>query len=197
MPGRFCDPDCTCRRHPNRDATCRVADCKRKVVARGWCKGHYQRWKRTGDVGDSEFSSSRPKPPPGQCREDGCERSTRGGGRGWCKTHWQRWSRTGSPSVVRDRPSGEEHHAWVSIPSYQTMHARVSRAHGKARDRQCVDCGVLADEWSYDGLDTNEVTGVVGVGPRAFSIRYSLSVGHYQPRCVTCHRRYDKGRAMS
>src|SRR5262252_694293 len=31
-------------RHP-----CRVPDCPRPAIARGWCKHHWQRWKRTGD----------------------------------------------------------------------------------------------------------------------------------------------------
>src|SRR5690606_7072946 len=33
--------------------------CDRGVKARGWCKNHWQRWKRTGSAGSAEFPRSR------------------------------------------------------------------------------------------------------------------------------------------
>lgn len=30
--------------------TCSVPECERPVSSWGWCSGHYQRWKKTGDV---------------------------------------------------------------------------------------------------------------------------------------------------
>lgn len=32
-----------------RERTCSVDGCERDQWARGWCTGHYQRWRRTGD----------------------------------------------------------------------------------------------------------------------------------------------------
>jgi hypothetical protein len=32
---------------------CSVNDCERDAKERGWCHGHYQRWKRTGDVNET------------------------------------------------------------------------------------------------------------------------------------------------
>jgi len=67
-------------------------------------------------------------------------------------------------------------------------HARVVAAKGKAKEHACVDCGAPACDWSYDGLDPDEL---VQVGRWDNGRRYSLNVAHYHPRCRTCHRRYD------
>jgi hypothetical protein len=70
-------------------------------------------------------------------------------------------------------------------PHYKAAHDRVYRAKGKASFHQCVDCGQQAEEWSYDGKDSEELT-----DPRRGQ-RYSLKIEHYQPRCQDCHTQYD------
>lgn len=39
--------------------TCSVDGCTLRAIARGWCKPHYQRWQRTGDVHASQPVYSR------------------------------------------------------------------------------------------------------------------------------------------
>lgn len=68
--------------------------------------------------------------------------------------------------------------------SYAYAHDRVRGEKGPARDHACVDCGGQAAEWSYDGLDPDEL---VDPGGR----RYSFNPGRYQPRCYDCHATFD------
>ena len=74
--------------------------------------------------------------------------------------------------------------------SYRSAHRKVYRAKGRARDYACVECGGGATDWSYDGLDPDEMHGSnnVGTAPRA----YSMDPNHYQPRCRRCHLQKDR-----
>lgn len=57
---------------------------------------------------------------------------------------------------------------------YKNFHARLSRNKGRATEYGCVDCGNMADEWSWThGTD-------------------ELDYENYQPRCRSCHAKYDK-----
>lgn len=67
--------------------------CDRPVIARGWCKGHWQRWKRTGEPGPADFRTVRLDAVA--CSVDGCERPHEA--RGWCSTHYVRWRVHGDP----------------------------------------------------------------------------------------------------
>jgi hypothetical protein len=58
-------------------------------------------------------------------------------------------------------------------PSYAVWHKRVTKALGPARGYACVDCGDRAEDWST-------------VNPSSHDVRV-----RFQPRCRTCHRRYD------
>ena len=68
---------------------------------------------------------------------------------------------------------------------YAWAHKLVQREKGPARDYGCADCDGQATEWSYDGLDSDEL-----VEPEA-GMRYSLNPDHYQPRCHGCHTVFD------
>jgi hypothetical protein len=61
----------------------------------------------------------------------------------------------------------------AAIPSYDVWHKRVNQARGPASRYACVDCGEPAQDWST-------------VNPFSGDVR-----GRFQPRCRTCHRRYD------
>jgi hypothetical protein len=70
--------------------------------------------------------------------------------------------------------AGPDHHKWTGDRvTYNAMHKRVRSALGPAREKQCVDCGGEAAEWS-------KRKGTAGLQPE-----------DYEPRCIECHRTYD------
>src|SRR5262245_8612145 len=70
-------------------AVCSVDGCERWAVARGWCRRHYARWKRTGQL------EARPWERQGVCTVDGCERQAWSGG--LCEMHRWRLREHGDP----------------------------------------------------------------------------------------------------
>jgi hypothetical protein len=74
---------------------CGVEGCDRECKALGLCDMHYQRWKRTGDVGTVESHYYRRKTIIGDCQVDGCDRPRKAGS--YCHMHYQRVVRTGVP----------------------------------------------------------------------------------------------------
>lgn len=125
------------------------------------------------------------------CAVEGCGRPVHG--RGWCNSHYRRWKRRGDPGAARivRHPSGPDNANWTGDQiDYRGAHWRVRLQKGKAKDHQCVDCGRQASEWSYDRLDPNEKIGVTRGGVK---VPYSTNPRHYQPRCLSCHRKLDAG----
>lgn len=98
----------------------------------------------------------------------------------YCTMHMRRWKLSGDPLIVGER-NGRPLKG--SVPSHAAIHKRLARTLGSARKRACVDCGGRARDWSYDAADPNELTSPQGP--------YSLDLNHYQPRCVSCHRKFD------
>lgn len=72
-----------------------------------------------------------------------------------------------------------------SAPGYVAAHSRVRKSKGPAREHRCLDCGERAENWSYKHGDPDELVTPSG-------LRYSTKVDYYEPRCVPCHRKYDK-----
>lgn len=75
-----------------------------------------------------------------------------------------------------------------SVVGYIAAHQRVYRDNGKASSHGCVDCDQPAREWSYDHLDPKALVGTVGT---VEGLLYSLDPAHYQPRCKSCHTKFD------
>lgn len=69
--------------------TCSVDGCGGKVKNRGWCTAHYERWRKTGDIRESEPV----KRYPSECSVEGCGRPHKS--RGYCGAHYHRWFITG------------------------------------------------------------------------------------------------------
>lgn len=72
---------------------CSVDGCEKAVLARGWCKLHYSRWRRQGDP-EVVLKIAKVSVP---CLVDGCSREHFG--RGWCQMHYDRWRTHGDPLV--------------------------------------------------------------------------------------------------
>lgn len=151
----------------------------------GLCEKHYYRMRRNGTL-----EPKRPKRPQReQCIVDGCAALDTGSSR-LCGKHASRMNRHGNTTTViipsrRNFPRAEQHWAWTGDnANYVTMHQRVRRALGKAVLRSCVDCGNPAKHWSYNRRGVAEVVDKRGTP-------YSLDVNDYEPRCVSCHKRFD------
>ena len=71
---------------------CRIPGCGKQHDARGYCSGHYQKWRVYGDplVNKRERST---------CSVPGCERLH--AAKGYCATHYYRVQRTGTPGDAK------------------------------------------------------------------------------------------------
>lgn len=72
------------------DRTCSVEGCEASARVRGWCKKHYERWRRTGSL------DLKPKPQDPGCKVRGCTGRHRA--LGYCYAHYMRWYRKGTTS---------------------------------------------------------------------------------------------------
>lgn len=164
---------------------CAAGECERETrSARAlYCEMHYYRLRRTGKLTARPWAAR----TPGPCSVGDCENPAQDVG--MCFKHAARMRRHGDPRVVihqRDRqlPCGSANPRWAGDGiTYGGMHLRVRNVLGSARDHLCVDCGDQARQWSYDHDDPGERHAAEGA--------YSLNIGHYLPRCVPCHKKFD------
>lgn len=116
------------------------------------------------------------------CSIEGCGRKHVA--HSYCEMHARRFRKHGDPLVAGEktgRPPKGEH------PGFHAVHKRLHRQRGAASLHRCVDCGGFAREWSYNGNDPAELVGRSG----RFEMHYSLDLSFYEPRCVSCHRKFD------
>jgi len=159
-------------------AECAADGCHRKTYTPGTvhCRMHYMRQWRHGSLEPKIVRG-----PRGMCAVDDCPDEVDTPGVPYCRLHQIRFRRHGDPSVViRSGWKGDD-------VGYQGAHRRVHALRGKAEEHICVDCGTQARHWSYDHADPAERLCSQLGSP------YSLDPGHYQPRCLSCHTRFDKG----
>lgn len=71
-------------------------------------------------------------------------------------------------------PRTDKHWNYNPTPSVLTLHKRLHRKHGPAKNHLCVDCGEQALDWSLK-----------------FGHEYSDNIKDYEPRCRRCHVIYD------
>lgn len=181
-------------------ATCKEDDCSRPVYGRSWCHMHWQRWWRYGDPNTVKLV----KAPPGtwtgvDCREDQCSRPV--AGLGWCSMHWERVHKHGDPQTVltsggpREMPEGADSSGWKADRiGYSGSHMRTRKERGPATEHRCIDCGGEAAEWSLRRSPTGVVKYAERTWPdgRTGEVPFSTDPNDYEPRCVSCHRRYDR-----
>lgn len=80
----------------------------------------------------------------------------------------------------------------IGSETYRQVHGRLKRERGLASNQLCVDCGGPAVEWSFnhDIVDGRDWCWELYQGRWT---PYSMLTVHYDPRCVSCHRLYDRG----
>lgn len=178
-------------RRPRPIVLCAVDGCvtpaRSRVNTLRVCKLHWKRWRRNG-----HWEQVRKVAPPrrerGICIMEGCGK-TDTGAHGYCKMHKTRIERHGDPSISippseRKNRALEEHPAWTGDDvTYRGVHQRVRAIHGSASKHSCVDCGGQAKQWSYDHKDPDER--LTGPAP------HSIHIEHYEPRCISCHKKFD------
>jgi hypothetical protein len=84
---------------------------------------------------------------------------------------------------------GEECATWKGDDAcYEAIHQRLGRLLGAAKEHVCVDCGKQACHWSLKH-DAQQV-----IYDKRRGSPYSTNPDDYEPRCVSDHIRYDRGR---
>lgn len=158
---------------------CAVTDCTRETRSRtaSLCNTHYFRVRRTGETGSAAIWDRKGK----ACKAPGCVESSYA--RGECLLHARRMEKGGSYDYIPGPRYESDNPAWTGDnATYQTVHERLYRKRGKAKDYVC-ECGRQAKHWSYDHSDPNEKS--------EQGKPYSLDLLRYTPKCVPCHKRDD------
>lgn len=75
------------------EQVCSVAVCDRPAWARALCRAHYQRWRTTGDAGETPVRPVLSR--EGQCAVEGCDRARKTAG--FCGAHYWRFRVHGDP----------------------------------------------------------------------------------------------------
>lgn len=172
-----------------KQSTCKHPEgCNRPLKSKDLCRSHWDRMKKTGDMGSATIAQRLPGGRP--CILEDCNLPvTRDSGKNMCSIHYQRWARHGDASVIGKggcHLSGPDSPSWGGDGiTYHGAHARIRHTRGPASARPCVDCGEQARHWSYNHQDPSE-----RIDPEIGT--YSSNPGFYEPRCVPCHSRFDR-----
>ena len=173
---------------------CSVEDCTKPERGNtGYCYAHYMKnWR---------YGTPTPQHPPRQLSITPGQRfgllvviEHQGNARWLCRCDCgaKKQVRSGDLNRGSAQTCGDRRRHWRrETVAYHTLHDRLDEDRGRASEHACVDCGAPAQHWSYDHADLDEL---VGQNPRstAFGLSYSLKPEHYDPRCVPCHRRFDR-----
>jgi len=119
----------------NATRTCGVSACAEPSRARGLCRKHYARWKRTGVT----VILPRAAKPKVQCSVDDCQKVAMA--RGWCSAHYTRWYETGSVELgVRTGKRGPqkslEERFWAKV----NKHGGTPYMHDPLAHRASGEC---------------------------------------------------------
>ena len=83
---------------------CSVSGCEKDEKQKGWCWGHYSRWRKYGDPESCKRATPEMNPPE-KCQVDGCESPHMA--KGMCSAHYSRVYRYGDVNTVKIAPKGE------------------------------------------------------------------------------------------
>lgn len=140
---------------------CGVDGCERKVLARGWCSMHWQRWNKTGSLGEADTRRTK---LPDVCKMQGCE--NRPVGRQMCAKHYERWRQHGhplghSPTRVVDHPDTCEVDG-CGLAYYASgmccAHYNRVRAHGDPKPERPIGPARQEEHASYRGDNAGYIT---------------------------------------
>lgn len=170
---------------------CSIDGCQSPVKRLGLCYGHYMKQWRYGDA----------KHQPAKRGTDitgrrygslvALEPATRGMWLCQCDCGVTKAIRVGDLNRGSIRSCGNRlEHPRKEVITYAAAHDRVEAHKGLARSHVCIDCGRSADHWSYDHTDPDEMHEYDG----RYLLPYSTDPQHYDPRCISCHRRFDRAR---
>ena len=174
--------------------TCTVAECDKPIKRRALCYGHYMKAWRYG----TPTPTFDPKYADLKGRTFGELTVTQRHGKAWlcaCSCGTQSVVRTGDLNRGSAQTCGDRAtHRRSDDIGYATAHDRVRRDRGRIASHSCVDCGGRAQHWSYDHEDPDQM---FAMNISANPVAYSNKPEHYEPRCVSCHKRFDLGRTDS
>lgn len=90
------------------NATCSIDDCEKPVKGWGWCRAHYERWKRHGDpLAPGRRVGRTP------CRIEGCDEPLDGDG--LCADHRRRLRVHGDPLAVVRVAGDTARRFWIHV----------------------------------------------------------------------------------
>ena len=110
---------------PRKTFVCSVEGCGRQHFGRGYCRPHFYRWNRCGDVGSKEIGAPRGKnglKRGANCIVDGCARKSHT--RGYCNAHYLRirkYGSPGSPNVFKRGGKRKPISRWYDGGGYVTL----------------------------------------------------------------------------
>jgi hypothetical protein len=163
----------------SRGLVCEVEGCDRPQWARSHCGLHYKRIKAHGDP--FAFVPHEQRDHSHLLGHEVSE-STR--------------KKISAAMKGTQNSLGEVNHMWKGEDiGYIAAHERIKTRRGRASEYLCADgCGRQAHDWSYSHNSDDER--VQAHGYNAGRV-YSLDVWAYDPRCTTCHRKFDFGRGVA
>ena len=153
-----------------------ACDLKTRSKYAQYCETHYYRFRRNGTL-----DTIQPRVPQAACVVAGCKRPAERTD-GLCRGCLDRLQRNGSFDYI-DKKQPDE------LTTYTAVHRRLRTRNGSARNYSCVDCGGRAHHWSYNHQDPTPRYERVGRHPRP--VPFSPNLACYEPRCASCHRRFD------
>lgn len=115
---------------------CSIEDCKRPVIARGWCSLHYSRWHSHGDAHwKPERKGRKAKDVYVACSVEGC--GTPATTRGFCHKHYNRWLRNDDPVLYIDvgKPVSKNIVMAARMKSLGMSYADIGTVLGVSRQR--------------------------------------------------------------